>query len=426
MLKFRSMHADCSAAVHHDFVRRMITGIDVAPTPLDGSDRHIFKVWPDHRVTRVGELIRRLSLDELPQLWNVLRGDMTLVGFRPPIPYEVEYYPEWYHGRFAVKPGITGLWQVSGRNEKLRGDGSLRHRVRRAAELEARPPPAGQDGRRSVGPPRRRLVAASSSVHPRMSQPAVSVIVAAYNSEEGVARLLEALERQTLPREQWELTVADDSSTDETGEVVRRSGLGRVVRTARRGGSYTARNLALEETTAAVIAVTDADCLPAEDWLARGLEQLEAQGADVLGGLIDVPLSDRPPLAEIIDAAGGLDQELYAKELGFVATANAFIRRRVFDGIGGFNPRLISGGDVEFSRRATDAGFKLAYAADVCVHHPPGHAPARYSGSRCVSDSAWDSGATSAGDPSARRATPSFGTSRASGARAAGFRESNG
>ena len=117
MLKFRSMRSDSSAAVHHDFVRRMITGVDVTPTPLD-DDRAVYKPWPDHRVTRVGNVIRRLSLDELPQLWNVLKGDMTLVGFRPPIPYEVEYYPEWYYGRFAVRPGITGLWQTSGRNEK--------------------------------------------------------------------------------------------------------------------------------------------------------------------------------------------------------------------------------------------------------------------------------------------------------------------
>lgn len=117
MLKFRSMRSDSSPEVHHDFVRRMITGVDVAPTPLD-DERVVYKPWPDHRVTRTGYVIRRLSLDELPQLVNVVKGEMTLVGFRPPIPYEVEYYPEWYYGRFAVRPGITGLWQTSGRNEK--------------------------------------------------------------------------------------------------------------------------------------------------------------------------------------------------------------------------------------------------------------------------------------------------------------------
>jgi lipopolysaccharide/colanic/teichoic acid biosynthesis glycosyltransferase len=93
----------------------MIRGRDISA----GEDEaRIYKIHPDPRVTRVGRLLRRTSLDELPQLINVLRGDMTLVGFRPPIPYEVDNYPDWYHRRFDGRPGITGLWQVSGRNER--------------------------------------------------------------------------------------------------------------------------------------------------------------------------------------------------------------------------------------------------------------------------------------------------------------------
>jgi lipopolysaccharide/colanic/teichoic acid biosynthesis glycosyltransferase len=83
---------------------------------LSEVDGPIFKMRDDPRVTRVGRVLRRASLDELPQLWNVLRGDMSLVGPRPPIPSEVCEYMEWHKKRLEVRPGVTGLWQVSGRS----------------------------------------------------------------------------------------------------------------------------------------------------------------------------------------------------------------------------------------------------------------------------------------------------------------------
>jgi lipopolysaccharide/colanic/teichoic acid biosynthesis glycosyltransferase len=76
----------------------------------------VFKIQQDPRVTRIGHFIRRTSIDELPQLFNVLFGDMSLVGPRPPIPTEVNEYESWQRRRLSVKPGLTGLWQVSGRN----------------------------------------------------------------------------------------------------------------------------------------------------------------------------------------------------------------------------------------------------------------------------------------------------------------------
>ncbi|HZT06686.1 MAG TPA: sugar transferase [Chloroflexota bacterium] len=81
------------------------------------ADGPIFKIRDDPRLTRVGRVLRRTSLDELPQLWNVLRGEMSLVGPRPPIPAEVERYEDWHRRRLEVVPGLTGLWQVSGRSE---------------------------------------------------------------------------------------------------------------------------------------------------------------------------------------------------------------------------------------------------------------------------------------------------------------------
>jgi lipopolysaccharide/colanic/teichoic acid biosynthesis glycosyltransferase len=107
--KFRTMHEGVGADAHRAHVEKMIA---------DGKEsaRPMAKLQEDERVTRVGSLLRRTSIDELPQLWNVLRGEMSLVGPRPPIQYEVDQYPAEAFRRFAVRPGVTGLWQVRGRS----------------------------------------------------------------------------------------------------------------------------------------------------------------------------------------------------------------------------------------------------------------------------------------------------------------------
>jgi lipopolysaccharide/colanic/teichoic acid biosynthesis glycosyltransferase len=103
MYKFRSMYEGAEKKLEELLDKNEVEG------PL-------FKMKDDPRVTRVGRILRRSSLDELPQLWNVLRGEMSLVGPRPPLPSEVSRYMEWHKKRLDVRPGMTGLWQVRGRS----------------------------------------------------------------------------------------------------------------------------------------------------------------------------------------------------------------------------------------------------------------------------------------------------------------------
>ena len=114
MLKLRTMYVHADSAVHEAYVKRYIAGEVGAD---DGEGARVFKLVGDVRITPAGRWLRRLSLDELPQLFNVLRGDMSLVGPRPPLPYEVEQYRPRDLQRLRARPGITGLWQVSGRNQ---------------------------------------------------------------------------------------------------------------------------------------------------------------------------------------------------------------------------------------------------------------------------------------------------------------------
>lgn len=115
-LKFRSMRANNDNSTHQEYVKQLIQG-NHGDINNGTQDDPFYKMRTDSRITPVGKFLRRTSLDELPQLFNVLSGDMSLVGPRPPIPYETEVYQNWHYRRVLdVKPGITGLWQVSGRN----------------------------------------------------------------------------------------------------------------------------------------------------------------------------------------------------------------------------------------------------------------------------------------------------------------------
>ncbi|MGA8144177.1 MAG: sugar transferase [Candidatus Acidiferrales bacterium] len=115
-LKFRTMYANNDPKIHREYIQRYIAG-QTESGNVNGTEPVVYKITNDPRVTAVGKFLRKTSLDEFPQFWNVLRGEMSLVGPRPPVPYEFEVYDFWHRRRvLEVKPGVTGLWQVSGRS----------------------------------------------------------------------------------------------------------------------------------------------------------------------------------------------------------------------------------------------------------------------------------------------------------------------
>lgn len=123
LLKLRTMYTDNDDRIHRDYVTRLLSAGQANPAGGSG----LFKLEADPRITPLGIWLRRTSLDELPQLFNVLHGEMSLVGPRPVLPWEAQLFEEPYQQRFAVKPGITGLWQVNGRS---------RLSMRKALELD--------------------------------------------------------------------------------------------------------------------------------------------------------------------------------------------------------------------------------------------------------------------------------------------------
>jgi lipopolysaccharide/colanic/teichoic acid biosynthesis glycosyltransferase len=116
MIKFRTMQVDADPRIHQQYVEKFIGSS--AASGADKVDTNVvFKIVDDPRVTSIGHFLRKSSLDEFPQFWNVLKGDMSLVGPRPPLVYEVAKYKRWHRRRvLEAKPGITGLWQVTGRS----------------------------------------------------------------------------------------------------------------------------------------------------------------------------------------------------------------------------------------------------------------------------------------------------------------------
>jgi glycosyltransferase involved in cell wall biosynthesis len=196
---------------------------------------------------------------------------------------------------------------------------------------------------------------------------AVSVIVPVRDDASRLAACLDALAAQDFPGP-VQVVVADNGSSDGSADVARRHPVVDLVVVEPRRGSYAARNAALAVASGDVLAFTDADCVPSSGWLSAGLAALA--DVDLVAGEVRMAVPSDPPVWAVWDAAHYLNQERLVVD-GFGATANLFVRRRVFDDVGEFDPALLSSGDLEFGLRATRTGHRLVYSPDAVVSHAP-------------------------------------------------------
>jgi glycosyltransferase involved in cell wall biosynthesis len=197
----------------------------------------------------------------------------------------------------------------------------------------------------------------------------VSVIVPVLDGSAHVERCLAALQVQSHPAAWLEVIVVDNGSRDDTRRRVRQHRVTLLVESGRRS-PYAARNAGIRAASGEVLAFTDSDCVPAKDWVERGLAALEREGADLVAGHVRFGFGGTPSAAQLMDAITNLDQQGSVAARGVAKTGNLFVKRRVFDELGPFDSRRRSGGDVEFTARATGAGFCLVYAGDAVGEKP--------------------------------------------------------
>ena len=207
---------------------------------------------------------------------------------------------------------------------------------------------------------------------PSPAAPLVSVVVPARNAQPTLGALLDALAAQTVVP--VEVIIVDDGSTDDTGAVAAAHPLRPVVVRGPGRGSYAARNCGIAVAAAPVLAFTDADCVPAPDWLERGLAAL-AGGPQLVGGRIVQRRRDGASRWERYDRATYLDQAELVPQ-GFAATANLLADAATIRRLGGFDETLRSSGDLDLGRRARAVGVDVAYAPDAVVEHTPRTSPA--------------------------------------------------
>ena len=195
----------------------------------------------------------------------------------------------------------------------------------------------------------------------------VSIIVPVRNGEQDIGKVIEALLAQNYPKSETEIIIVDNGSQDRTKEFIKQYPVileieDQII------NSYTARNKGIKIAKGDVFAFTDADCVPAKNWLSEGVRALNEKNADMAGGEIKFILSERLSASEIIDSMIFLQNRDYVKENRGAVTANLFVRSSLFGRLGLF-AEVRSGGDIEWTSRALRSGFSLIYAPQAIVLH---------------------------------------------------------
>ena len=206
--------------------------------------------------------------------------------------------------------------------------------------------------------------------------PQLSVIIPVYNNSSGLRKVLWSLVNQDFDKILYEIIVSDNGSTDKTLDVAKEYAdeypqLVRYVIENKIQSSYAARNKGIIIAKGKILVFTDADCIADKDWLKNGFSSMTQSSVSMVAGRIKFTYKNSEPnIWEYYDSAEKLNQKSYVNNAGFGATANLFVRKKMFDKYGLFLPEFQSGGDYEFGRRLTQLGEVLLYAETSLVYHP--------------------------------------------------------
>jgi glycosyltransferase AglE len=199
--------------------------------------------------------------------------------------------------------------------------------------------------------------------------PRVTVIVPVLDAEDTIGPLLDSLSALDYPADRLQVLIVDNGSSDGTPEIVERSPFSLLKETGIRS-SYAARNRGLEAANGDIIAFTDADCRVGPGWVTEGVAALRGSGAGLVGGKVQFEFSADRTTAELFDSLTNMNTRNTIATASYAATANLFVRAELFEELGGFDPSVASGGDVQWTQRATRAGHTLVYAEGAMVYHP--------------------------------------------------------